>query len=71
MTLDNLNKYYGTDAEAGRALGYTSKGTVSAWRRNGGIPFEAQCRYEKLTNRKLKANREHDPANCFYKPIAA
>ena len=70
MTVDQVTKFYKSQAAAAEVLGLT-RPIISIYKSKGGIPFDHQCTFEKASKGKLKARREDDPDNCFYKPIAA
>ena len=55
MTTDDLVRYYGTQAEAARAIGL-SQAAISRWAVEGEVPIARQCQYELLTSGTLRAD---------------
>ena len=67
MTLTEAKAYFGNQAKIAEVL-ELGKGSITAYKKKGGIPFNHQCDIEKISNGVLKACREHDPDNVFFKP---
>ncbi|HHF7341016.1 TPA: hypothetical protein ACTTVN_000630 [Legionella anisa] len=58
MLLSELYEHYGTWTKLSRELGLGNS-TYSVWRKQGYIPWKAQCVIENITNRKFIASKEH------------
>jgi hypothetical protein len=67
MRFNEAKAYFGTQKALGDVIDL-GKSSVSIFKDKGGIPFGYQCEIEKLTDGKLKADREHAPENTFYIP---
>ncbi|RVU32689.1 MULTISPECIES: Cro/CI family transcriptional regulator [Neptunomonas] len=70
MTPEEAIEYFKTYEKAAGAMGL-SRPSMSYYVRKGGLPYTKQCELEKATSGKLKARREDDPENPFYKPKSA
>ena len=57
MTINQLLKYYKTQSAACAAL-HVSRACFTYWGKIGYIPYVRQCKYEKLTDGKLKASHK-------------
>jgi hypothetical protein len=59
MTKQDVIDHFGGVVKAAKALGYKSRGTVSAWPDD--LPYKTQAYVQAITNGKLKADK---PSKC-------
>lgn len=58
MTLEQINKYFGSSRQIAQLLGI-SRQAIDNWRRRGYVPIKRQLIIEKLTCGQLKADLRH------------